>query len=222
MNNAQNKQNADPSNIREQALQLLKRETGIDIDTTKTGLETYAALILKWNAFASLVSSHDAGHLWVHIADSLSLLGLVKTVGGTAPRLLDIGSGGGFPAIPLALALPALEAKLVERSRKKAGFLENVRGELNLRHRIVVQQCTFPNEVDFGRPEGCVITARAVEKPGDVWPGVRELVKNGAVFLCQWPDVPREAEKMFHVEQIIDDWGEKGLRRGQIHVIRNR
>lgn len=222
MNNTQNKQNEHRSNIREQALQLLKREAGIDIDTTKTGLETYAALILKWNAFASLVSSHDAGRLWVHIADSLSLLGLVKAVGGTAPRLLDIGSGGGFPAIPLALAFPALEARLIERSRKKAGFLENVRGELHLRDRIVVQQCTFPNEVDLDRPEDWVITARAVEKPGNVWSGVKELVKKGSVFLCQWPDVPQEAEKMFHVEQIIDDWGEKGLRRGQVHVIRNR
>ncbi|MFO7975795.1 MAG: RsmG family class I SAM-dependent methyltransferase [Candidatus Hydrogenedentota bacterium] len=206
--------------IRKRALQLLERETGADIERTQQLLEAYCVLILKWNAFASLVSSRDTRHLWVHIADSLSLVGLIKELGAPSPRLLDIGSGAGFPAVPLALTFPNMHASLVERSRKKAGFLENLRGKLGLKSRVTIEQGAFPDEITLENPEGWLITARAVDKPEKVWPGVREAVKKGAFFLCQWPDMPPEAESMFHVEQIIDDWTENDLRRGTLHLIR--
>jgi 16S rRNA (guanine(527)-N(7))-methyltransferase RsmG len=204
----------------QQTFLLLEREIAGNLETTKQALHSFCALIRKWNSFASLVSPRDADHLWVHVADSLSLLRLVTALGGPSARLLDIGSGAGFPAVPLALALPDLKAILVERSRKKAGFLENAVGELGLKGRMTIQECTFPNEMTLDEPLGWLITARAVEKPHKLWQGIRELVKNGAIFLCQWPEIPPEAQKMFHVEHIIDDWTQTGLRRGSLHIIR--
>jgi 16S rRNA (guanine(527)-N(7))-methyltransferase RsmG len=55
-----------------------------------------------------------------------------------APRLLDIGSGGGFPGIVLKLALPDLEIQLVEATRKKARFLADVAAGLDLRQTSII------------------------------------------------------------------------------------
>ena len=134
----------------------------------------------------------------------------------------DIGSGGGFPAIPLALVFEELEAVMVERSRKKAGFLQNAVSELGLSTRVAVRQEDFPREGTLEGPKSWVITARAVEKPERVWHGIQKLVEQGAVFLCQWAEVPKVALETFHVEHIIDDWSKNGLRRGELHVIRPR
>ncbi len=113
---------------------------------------------------ASLVSSRDSEHLWLHITDSLSLLPAVRSCGGASPRLFDIGSGAGFPALPLALTCPELCFHMVERARKKAGFLELALGELGLLQRGAVEQGGFPQEVSLDAPEGWLVTARAIEK----------------------------------------------------------
>lgn len=185
-------------------------------------MQGYCALIQKWNPLASLVSSRDVGQLEVHAADSLSLLPAVQKYGGPSPSLFDIGSGAGFPAFPLALACPELVFQLTERTRKKSGFLELALGELRLLERGKVNAGAFPQEVTLENPSGWLITARAVEKPGIVWKGIRELVREGAIFLCQWPEPPVEAAEMFHVERIADEWGDLGLRRGTLHIIRAR
>ena len=208
--------------VRERCLQLLQKQPGLDLKALDEALQTYGALVQKWNLLASLVSSRDTENLWLHIADSLSLFPVVRDLGGASPRLFDIGSGAGFPALPLALACPTLRFHMVERARKKAGFLELALGELGLLERGVVNPGAFPQEVSLQAPSGCLITARAVERPGTVWKSLRELVQQGAVFLCQWPELPSEATQMFHVEQITDDWTELGLRRGTLHILRAR
>ncbi len=212
----------DDAKIRDRVLELCCATIpGWDVHRVEA-LDRFCDLILKWNAVTSLVSQKDTQRLWSHVADSLSLVTVAFGLLGTPPRLLDLGSGGGFPAIPLALAVPALEVVMVERSRKKAGFLENVIGELRLQAHVSVENGAFPEDVWIEDPKGCLITARAVERPEIVWLGVRELVSNGAIFLCQWAEVPEDADAMFHVEQIIDDWTRAGLRRGLLHVIRPR
>jgi len=57
-----------------------------------------------------------------HLLDSMSLLSLLEG----RPRLLDIGSGGGFPGMVLAMGRPEMDVVLVERSQKKARFLQQV------------------------------------------------------------------------------------------------
>jgi len=208
--------------VRERCLQLLQQQPGLDLTALDDSLQAYSGLIQRWNPMASLVSSRDSEHLWLHIADSLSLLPAVRSCGGASPRLFDIGSGAGFPALPLALTCPELCFHMVERARKKAGFLELALGELGLLQRGAVEQGGFPQEVSLDAPEGWLVTARAIEKPGVVWKGLRELVRNGAVFLCQWPELPPESLSMFHVEQIADDWTRRSLRRGALHILRAR
>ncbi len=95
-------------------------------------LESFAALLKKWNAVQNLVSRETENALWSrHILDSLQILPLLRP---TDRRFLDVGSGGGLPALPLAIALKGGSARLtlVEPIGKKVAFLRQVIRELGL------------------------------------------------------------------------------------------
>ncbi len=97
-------------------------------------LESFAALLLKWNAVQNLVSRETEKAVWDrHIIDSLQLLPLIeRPLAGL--NALDIGSGGGLPAIPLAIALKGsgVQFRLVEPIQKKVSFLRTAIRELQL------------------------------------------------------------------------------------------
>ena len=83
------------------------------------------------------MSRRDVGRLEErHLLDSMSLLSLLEG----RPRLLDIGSGGGFPGMVLAMGRPEMDVVLVERSQKKARFLQQVVYELGITGVEVVAQ----------------------------------------------------------------------------------
>ena len=191
-------------------------KTGINVTQfIDRQLDAYVQLIRNWNSFASLVSQSDLALLGkVHVPDSLSLAPLIRRLGEGPLRLLDIGSGGGFPAIPLKIVLPELEVEMVERGARKVGFLEKVVGSLHLDNVRVVQG-NFP-EVQVAVPD--VVTARAVEKPGKILPHLLDLLPVGGIFLCQTV-LPR-LDLRFHVERVEDDWTAHGLRRGNLYMIR--
>jgi 16S rRNA (guanine527-N7)-methyltransferase len=97
---------------------------------------TFICLLLKWNKVASLISKADEENLFLrHFCDSLQpllLFGFKKNA-----TLLDIGSGGGFPAIPIRIFRPDLTMVLAESNRKKAAYLKEVKKELFLDNVIV-------------------------------------------------------------------------------------
>jgi len=100
--------------------------------SVQSDLEAFAALLRKWNAVQNLVSRETLDELWPrHIEDSLQLLPLLRD--GDL-EILDIGSGGGFPAIPLAIASRETQRRftLVEPVGKKVAFLRTVARELAL------------------------------------------------------------------------------------------
>lgn len=95
-------------------------------------LERYAALLRKWNAVQNLVSRETVDELWPrHIGDSLQVMRYVRD---SDRAVIDLGSGGGFPAIPMAIASRGAERRftLVEPIAKKASFLRTVVRELGL------------------------------------------------------------------------------------------
>lgn len=91
---------------------------------------TFIALLLKWNKTAGLISKGDEPNLFLrHFCDSLQpllLFGFKKNA-----SVLDIGSGGGFPAIPIRVFRPDLSLVLVESNKKKAAYLKEVKKELS-------------------------------------------------------------------------------------------
>lgn len=129
------------------------------VDIVAADLETYANLLLRWNRTHNLVSRETESEFWSrHVADSLEVLPLLRD---TDRVLLDLGSGGGFPAIPLAIAtLTQRDFILVEATRKKASFLSEASRRLGLNLRV--EPCRAEEIDPSGLPPIDVITARAL------------------------------------------------------------
>jgi 16S rRNA (guanine527-N7)-methyltransferase len=123
-------------------------------------LESYAQLLRKWQSVQNLVSRETLGEVWTrHFADSLQVLTLLKP---TDHAFLDLGSGGGFPALPLAIALksPNHHFTLIEPNGRKVSFLRTVARELGL---IVTVEGRRSDQVDSREtPSPDVITSRAL------------------------------------------------------------
>ncbi|MBX3388462.1 MAG: 16S rRNA (guanine(527)-N(7))-methyltransferase RsmG [Phycisphaeraceae bacterium] len=106
-------------------------------DVEKLGL--YLALLLKANELQNLTAVRDPDDAWRrHILDSLTLLPLLAEFPESA-GVIDVGSGGGLPGIPLAIVLPALRFTLLEATGKKCDFLNQVIARLELRNSVVLQ-----------------------------------------------------------------------------------
>jgi len=91
----------------------------------------YHQLLLEWNRRVPLISRQDEPRIVTrHFLESIGLLTLIDFP--LRARVLDIGSGGGFPGLPLKIVRPDLEMILVESKAKKARFLEKVVEELGL------------------------------------------------------------------------------------------
>lgn len=123
-------------------------------------LESFVALLLRWNRAQNLVSRETgADAIWHrHVADSLQVLRWLRDTDRT---MLDLGSGGGFPAIPLAIAVgPARQFILVEPVAKKASFLRTASRELGLGLRVEARRAEEigPEEL----PPVDVVTSRAL------------------------------------------------------------
>lgn len=100
--------------------------------SVQADLDAFAALLRKWNAAQNLVSRETLDDLWPrHIEDCLQLVPLLRQ---TDAQVLDLGSGGGFPAIPLAVATRGEGRRftLLEPVQKKAAFLRTVIRHLDL------------------------------------------------------------------------------------------
>lgn len=197
--------------------QPLLEESGISWgEDASQRLDRYVALVRRYNDYGSLVSHGDLALLEsVHVPDSLSLAPFVQRATAGGGDHLDIGTGSGFPAIPLAIALPALSMTLVERSTKKVGFLRQVQGALGLTQ-LTILQGEFP--MVLSRRDFASVTARAVERPERIIKGLVPFIEAGAVFLNQSGE-PGLLRDMFHVEHIQDAWTDTGLRRGELYRI---
>ncbi len=118
----------------ESALRSIARvaevQFGVALSDERLGLMgRFIQELLKWNARINLTSITEVQAVAeLHILDSLSVASQLRD-GAT---LLDIGTGGGFPGLPLAIARPDLEVRLVDRTEKKILFLKNVIARLGL------------------------------------------------------------------------------------------
>jgi 16S rRNA (guanine527-N7)-methyltransferase len=92
-------------------------------------LAAHLDLIAKWNRVHNLTAVRDTSQMVVlHVLDSLTLVPHL----GDARTVLDVGSGPGFPGIPLSIVRPDLRVTLLDSSKKKCAFLEQARAELGL------------------------------------------------------------------------------------------
>lgn len=112
--------------------QLRRAALGVGVslpDPVAERLVKYLLLLRRWSGVTNLVGTRDEGDLvQYHVADSLALLGHLAG----ASRIVDVGSGAGFPGAVLAMTRPALEVVALEPLGKKHAFLSAVRRELEL------------------------------------------------------------------------------------------
>jgi len=158
-------------------------------------LARFLSFLLEKNAAMNLVSarSADPGVLVeTHVLDALLGLALLPRPRGRPIRLLDLGSGGGFPAIPLLLVRGDLEGTLVESSGKKAAYLREALSHLALTARVV--NARFPDSFPMGgNPLYDVLTTRAVASAGRYVRAARPFLSPGAKALL-WTSEPLAAE----------------------------
>lgn len=125
---------------------------------TKAFFEEYIAAFLKQNSKLNLVSKNDEKLLWEkHIFDSLALEFFFEKYGYNFKTLLDFGTGGGFPSVPLALAYPELEVTALDSIRKKISAIEEIKHVLDIKNLDTV--C---GRVENIREKFDLVTSRAV------------------------------------------------------------
>jgi 16S rRNA (guanine527-N7)-methyltransferase len=145
-------------------------------------LQKYLELLLRWNARINLSAVRDPEQIVTrHFGESLFAARLLRDTGAFSSSigtLADVGSGAGFPGLPIKLLVPEIRLTLIESQNKKATFLREVIRTLDLQNA----------EVFWGRAEGrnqqaSVVTLRAVEKFEDAVSAAAHLVSSGGT-LC--------------------------------------
>lgn len=161
------------------------REAGVDTpEDAIRGLAAHAGEMLRWNRSIRLTAIVDPVEVAVkHIVDSLLLL----RFGPFPGRLMDFGSGAGYPGIPLALYLPGTRIVLVESSAKKCAFLSRVRAMLGLENVHVFHGTVSARGRLPVRPFDDIVT-RATASPGKVVPLLTPyLAEGGRMLLMTGP-----------------------------------
>jgi 16S rRNA (guanine527-N7)-methyltransferase len=142
---------------------------------TTERLRRFAELLLRWNVTLNLIASGDAAVLWDrHIEDSLQLAELIPS--GTG-RAVDLGSGGGFPGLVLAIAT-GLQFDLIESDRRKAAFLRTA--VLEAGAPATVHNCRIE---DAPVPPASLVTARALAPLPRLLPLAARLLKPDGICL---------------------------------------
>ena len=153
-------------------------------------LVAYLALLDKWNRVYNLTAVRDAERMVSHhLLDSLAAAAFFH---GDCPdliRVLDVGSGGGLPGIPLAIARPELRVTLIDSIAKKTAFLLQAKAELGLVNLSVVT-----GRVEDYRPEAKfdVITSRAFSDLKEFVTLTRHLLKPAGRWLAMKGLMPHE------------------------------
>ena len=152
----------------------------------KSQLVTHYSMLCRWNQRLNLtriIAPHEAARL--HYAESLFGASFIA---GRA-TLLDIGSGAGFPAIPIAVAKPQVQVTALDANQKKSLFLKEVKDELNLDNlRVVTSRL---DEFDWAGQE--LLTSRALDRAEEVLPSLIDRLKPGQrLMLFCGPDLSGE------------------------------
>ncbi len=136
-------------------------------DAARSIIDGHVRLLLAWNRVINLTAIRDpAGIAIRHVVDSLTALPSLRDRGVSA--VVDLGSGGGFPGLPLVAALPARQAVLVESVGKKARFLSTVVEATGLRGTVHVAADRAESLAAPDLPDGAAVLARGVAPLGEL------------------------------------------------------
>ena len=163
-------------------------ELGVALTVERiNSLFIYLAELKKWNRKINLTAiTEDRDMVIKHVLDSLSYLKGFTPAPGL--RLLDMGSGAGFPALPLKIAFPEIAVTLVDSAKKKASFLRHIMRTLKLTGAEIIDKRTeeLPGSLYAVFD---VVTARAfTDMEKALSSGVPFLKEGGLMVLSRGPE----------------------------------
>ena len=145
----------------------------------KKDFTKYIEVFLQQNSMLNLISKNDEKLLWEkHIFDSLA----IEKVFEKYPKgktMLDIGTGGGFPSVPVAIAYPDIEVFALDSIRKKINAIENIKSELDIKnlHPVCERAENVKEKFD-------IITSRAVAPLKIITEYAAPLLENDGIFVA--------------------------------------
>lgn len=173
----------------------------------KQQLKKFVELLLEWNRKINLISRKDITNIEEkHIRESLWFCH--KVIIEDAENILDLGSGGGFPGIPMKIALPSVKMTLVESKSKKAMFLRTAVEQLGLKNTKVI--CERAENLNSCHERYDLIVCRAVAKLDKLWSWSAPLLKSqGRLAALKGGNFADEMMRFYHknidsVIKIID------------------
>lgn len=179
-------QSLDAASIQKRAMELLAMELTED---QAQKLSRFADLLIKWNEsynLTSITSPKDV--LDLHLVDSLALAKCSGDLLNGSKTVLDVGSGGGLPAIPLAIVRPELEITMVDAVQKKTIFQRQAISMLRLKN--IKAEHTRVEQIKDRTFD--VITSRAFASLSDMIHLTEYLLAPGGVWLAMKGKFPQE------------------------------
>ena len=158
----------------------------------------YAALLLEWNNRMNLTAITDPTEIAVkHFADSLTLLAAVDLP--TGARLLDVGTGAGFPALPVGIARGDLRLTLLDSLQKRLTFLDAACAALGLQAQTVHIRAEDAGRESALREQADAVCARAVARLAALCEYCLPLTRVGGRMIAlkgpEWEEELREAAR---------------------------
>lgn len=154
-------------------------------EATRAHLLEYLQLLVKWNKAYNLTAVREPAQMVTrHLLDSLAIAPFLR-----GERLIDVGTGGGMPGVPMAILFPEREFHLLDSNGKKTRFLFQVKTALALDNMTVHQARveSFDSETPFD-----AVLSRAFASLQDMVTGCRHLLAEEGHFLAMKGAVPEK------------------------------
>ncbi len=178
-----------------------------------SNFSTFIEELLFWNRKTNLVGTNDVKEIIVkHILDSLSIYPLLRR---GILTILDIGSGAGFPALPLAIVNNRLKVTAVERRGKRAGFLRNVSNILYLNNFNVIQKDV--REINISEKFD-VVTARGFGELSLLYDLSKRHLKERAMIIAFKGRINEIEKEVSRLKEKVKDSDEIGIHIEKVKV----
>lgn len=161
---------------------------GITMDDAQfEALEVYAGNLLEWNRVMNLTTITEIPDIYTkHFLDSLSIVGAIpQDQLGTGLTLIDVGTGAGFPGLPIAIAFPNIHVTLMDALNKRCRFLQDTVQKLGINNADVIHaraEELARNKKYRGKYDICV--SRAVANLSTLSEYCLPFVRKGGYFLA--------------------------------------
>lgn len=159
----------------------------------KTKYEEYMKIFLEENSKVNLISKNDEKYLWdKHVFDSLAIENFFEKFDTSKIKtILDIGTGGGFPSIPIAITYPHLKVTALDSIAKKIRAVQTIKDKLNIENLEPI--CTRVENLDA---KFDMITSRAVSSLKNICEYALPKLKKGGYFVAyKSRKTPQEIEE---------------------------